>query len=95
MTSGHEAAHDTDSACVIRWVFRRGSNALTCAVEAGTGQWSYDVWILPHWNVSEAIVEHFEGAADALLRHAEITSQLRQHGWVAQSAANDRPSLAA
>jgi len=38
-------------ACILRWVFHRGADVLTCAVETG-GHDSYDVCILPHWNLS-------------------------------------------
>ena len=54
-----------EPACMLRWVFHRGPDALTCAVEAD-GRSSYDVCILPHWNLSEATVEHFDAPASAL-----------------------------
>jgi hypothetical protein len=81
--------------CLVRWMFQRGRDVLTCAVESTDGQSSCDVWVLPHWDVSAATVEHFSSAAHALLRHAEIALQLRQHGWAAQYAMADQPSLAA
>jgi len=71
-------------ACMLRWVFHRGPDTVTCAVEAGGRRSSYNVCVLPHWNLSEATVEHFDAPASALLRHAEIASRLRQGGWVAQ-----------
>ena len=52
----------SEPACILRWVFHRGADALTCAVEAG-GHASYDVCVLPHWNLSEATVEHFDAPA--------------------------------
>jgi hypothetical protein len=73
-----------EPACILRWVFHRGSDALTCAVEGGGRRSSYDVCILPHWNLSEATVEHFDAPTSALRRHAEIASRLRESGWVAQ-----------
>jgi hypothetical protein len=72
-----------EPACILRWVFHRGPDALTCAVEAD-GRSSYDVCILPHWNLSEATIEHFDAPASALRRHAEISSRLRESGWMAQ-----------
>ena len=69
---------------MLRWVFHRGPDTVTCAVEAGGRRSSYNVCVLPHWNLSEATVEHFDAPASALLRHAEIASRLRQGGWVAQ-----------
>jgi hypothetical protein len=53
-------------------VFHRGPNALTCALEAAGNRSSYDVCILPHWDLSLATVEHFDAPASALLRHANI-----------------------
>jgi hypothetical protein len=73
-----------EPACILRWVFHRGPDALTCAVEASGRRSSYDVCVLPHWNLSEATVEHFDAPASALRRHAEIASRLRESGWVAQ-----------
>jgi hypothetical protein len=84
----------TEPACILRWVFHRGADALTCAVEAG-GRASYDVCVLPHWNLAEATVEHFDIPASALRRHAEIASRLRQAGWVAEYGASHSTSIAA
>jgi hypothetical protein len=56
---------------------------------------SYDVCVLPHWNLSEATVEHFDTPASALWRHAEIASRLRQSGWVAQYGASHSTCIAA
>jgi hypothetical protein len=75
-------------ACMLRWVFHHGSDTLTCAVEASDHRPSYDVCILPHWNLAEATVEHFVAPADALRRHAQIATRLRRAGWVAQYGAS-------
>ena len=82
-------------ACILRWVFHRGPDTLTCAVEAGGRPSSFDVCILPHWNLSEATVEHFDTPASALRRHAEIASRLRESGWVAQYGTSHRADIAA
>ncbi len=81
MTSNAEAAP------ILRWVFRRGHEALTCAVETAVARSSFDVCILPHWDLSVGTVEHFSAPASALRRHAEIASRLRQAGWVAEYGA--------
>ena len=85
-TNTRPRSQQAEPACILRWVFHRGPDALTCAVEAGGRRSSYDVCILPHWNLSEATVEHFDAPASALRRHAEIASRLRESGWVAQYA---------
>jgi hypothetical protein len=86
---------DTESACILRWVFHRGSDALTCAVEVTGDQPSYEVCVLPHWNLFDAAVEHFEAPESALRRHAEIALHLRRAGWVAQYGASHSPRVAA
>ena len=43
---------------------------------------SYDVCIVPHWNVASAVVERFDAPALAWLRHAELSQCLRENGWV-------------
>ena len=85
----------TEPACILRWVFHRGPDALTCAVEAAGGRSSYDVCILPHWDLSLATVEHFDAPASALRRHAEIASRLRLAGWMAQYGASHSTGIAA
>ena len=84
-----------ESACILRWVFHRGPDALTCAVETAGGRSSYDVCILPHWDLSLATVEHFDAPASALRRHAEIASRLRLAGWMAQYGASHSTGIAA
>ena len=85
----------TEPACILRWVFHRGPDALTCAVDAASGRSSYDVCILPHWNLSLATVEHFDAPASALQRHAEIASRLQLAGWTAQYGASHSTGIAA
>jgi hypothetical protein len=77
-------ASTTEPTPVLRWVFHRGGHALTCAVEATADQSSYDVCVLPHWNLSIGTVEQFMTATSAMRRHAEVAAQLRQSGWVAE-----------
>jgi len=74
-------ARASEPACIVRWVFRQGSDVLTCAVEAAVNRASYEVCVLPHWNLAAATVEHFDAPASALRRHAEIASRLRHAGW--------------
>lgn len=73
-----------DPTRLLRWVFHRGAESLTCAIETAASPTSYDVCILPHWNLEVASVEPFPVAKSAMRRHAEIASRLRQAGWVAE-----------
>jgi hypothetical protein len=56
---------------------------------------SYDVCIFPHWNLSLGTGEHFVAPGDALRRHAELASHLRESGWVAQYGASHSTGIAA
>jgi len=72
---------------MVRWIFQRDGSALTCRVDARARS-SYDVLVVPHWNVSAAVVETLETPGRALQRHAEIAKRLREGGWlVAQRTA--------
>jgi hypothetical protein len=66
---------------LVRWVFRRGENALTCAVDASDGRSGYDVCVVPHWDVESAMIEPADSTISALRRHAEIACALRDAGW--------------
>lgn len=88
VTKRPRQALTAEPACILRWVFHRGPDTLTCAVESDVNGSSYDVCVLPHWNLSGATVEHFEVPASALRRHAEIASRLRHAGWLAQYGAS-------
>jgi hypothetical protein len=65
---------------MLRWVFVRGPHALTCEVRV-CGRQTYDVCVVPHWDVSSSAVETFNRPAAALRRHAEIAWYFRQAGW--------------
>jgi hypothetical protein len=81
MTSTPDAHTNQQSAPILRWIFHRGASAITCELDA-RGNRSYDVCIVPHWDVLSSVVEHFEAPSVALLRHAEIARRLRASGWV-------------
>lgn len=65
---------------VLRWMFERRDSALTAQVDV-TPAGIYELRVVPHWDVSRAVVEPFVGPVDALQRHAEIARQLREVGW--------------
>jgi hypothetical protein len=67
--------------CLLRWVFHRGADTLTCVVEAAENRSGYDVCTLPDWDFSAAAVERFDAPASALRRHAEVAMRLREMGW--------------
>ena len=80
-TTQHVPAGTAESVGVLRWVFIRGTRALTCELRVN-GPHSHDVCVVPHWDVSSSIVERHDRAASAMRRHAEISSYFRQAGWI-------------
>ena len=81
MTATNWSAASPDADPVLRWIFRRDRDALTCGLEVDANR-AYDVCVVPHWDVSSSLIEHFDAPADALFRHAEIARRLRERGWV-------------
>ena len=66
---------------VLLWVFRRDFEAITCGVDVSASG-RCQVRTVPQWDPSLAMIEPFEHAGDALQRHAEVASRLREIGWV-------------
>jgi hypothetical protein len=56
---------------------------ITCAIEMVEGGSAFDVWVLPHWDLSASTVEQFEDAASAFEHHAALALMLREAGWIA------------
>jgi hypothetical protein len=69
-----------ESVGIVRWVFFRGSKALTCEVRVNADR-SHEVCVVPHWNVSASVIESFDRPWSALRRHAEIARDFRTAGW--------------
>jgi hypothetical protein len=74
---------------MLRWIFRRGTEVLTCQLEGDTTTANYELWVVPHSNVASAVVETYDAAAHALRRHAEVAARLRESGWSVTSYAGD------
>jgi hypothetical protein len=66
---------------MLRWIFLRGGNAVTCEIRANNTH-SYDVCVIPHRSLSAAVVERYERTADAVRRHAEVARCFRDAGWM-------------
>jgi hypothetical protein len=81
MTSTAERRATSTSDPVLRWIFQRAAKTITCEVDV-LGAGSYDVSLVPHWDVSASIVQRFDAPHGALLRHADIARQLRDGGWM-------------
>ena len=65
---------------ILRWVMQRQAETITCEVDA-TSEQTFEVCVVPHRNVSDAVIERFQSPIDALKRHAEVAMQLRETGW--------------
>jgi hypothetical protein len=66
---------------VVRWLFTRNGRALTCQVRTDGRGSSYEVAVVPHWDVDLSVVEQVETPVNALQRHAQIAMMLREAGW--------------
>jgi len=66
---------------IVRWIFQRGNELLTCRVDQESDRSSYTLSLVPNRNVDAAVVEMFESGIVALQRHAGIAARLRELGW--------------
>lgn len=69
---------------VLRWQFRQADRLLTCGISPAEPA-GFEVVTVPHWDVSNGMVERFDCATAALRRHADIATALRSAGWTAAS----------
>lgn len=83
-----------ESTPLLRWVFQQNRRALTCAIDVAD-EGTFEVSLVPHWNLSHATIESFKTAASAFARHAEIALKLRQGGWVTSRQMSDLTRTAA
>jgi hypothetical protein len=60
---------------------QRETGAITCHLDI-RGARSYEVCVVPHWDPSSAVIERYDAATPALLRHAEVARLLREDGWM-------------
>ena len=66
---------------LLRWVFQRGNQLLTCQLDREDLQSSYTLSLVPHWDVRQAASETFDAGVSAFRRHAAIAAALRGQGW--------------
>jgi hypothetical protein len=66
---------------MVNWLFTRGTRALTCQVGTDGAGSSFEVAVVPHWDLSLAVVEEAQSPATALQRHAQIAMMLKDAGW--------------
>jgi hypothetical protein len=69
------------STCLLRWTFQKGGKSVSCQLDRNHPASSYDVCVVPHWDVASTVVERTHAPMDAFRRHAEIVTRLRAGGW--------------
>jgi hypothetical protein len=70
-----------ESRRLLRWIFQRGNQRLTCRVDQRPGDQAFTLSLVPHSNVAAGVAETFNSAWSAFRRHAIIASELRRSGW--------------
>jgi len=66
---------------MLYWLFYRNSHALTCELSVN-GDREYVVQVTPLWDDETSVCETFTRPTDALRRHAELATFLRESGWL-------------
>jgi hypothetical protein len=66
---------------LLRWIFQRDHQTLTCQVDQQPGAGNYTLSLVPHSDAAAEIAETFNTAWSAFRRHAMIASELRRSGW--------------
>lgn len=66
---------------LVEWIFQRESKSIACQLDA-RGHHSYELCMLPLWNPSAAVIEHFDAPLPAMMRHAQLAGDLREAGWM-------------
>ena len=66
---------------MLYWLFSRNDQALTCELSVN-GDREYVVQVTPLWDDETSVCETFARPTDALRRHAELATFLRESGWL-------------
>ena len=74
-------AQQNDTIHLLRWVFQRENQLITCQLDREGRQSPYTLSLVPHWNVGGAVSEDFDAGVSAFRRHAAVAEQLRSQGW--------------
>jgi len=65
---------------LLRWVFQRGNQIVTCGVDQRPGDNTFTLSLVPN-ATGAGLAETFTSAWSAFQRHAMIASELRRSGW--------------
>ncbi len=70
---------------LLRWVFERGAQVLTCQLDREGRDAAYSLSLVPHWDLRQASTETFDAGTAAFRRHAAVAAHLRSQGWTLAS----------
>lgn len=70
-----------DSRLVLRWVFRKRNRLITCLLQQREVEQSYEICLVPHWDIASAVSVQTDTSLSAFCRHAEFAMHLRAAGW--------------
>ena len=77
---------------IVRWIFQKGNELVTCGVVQEAGRPSYTLSLVSNAKEDDGIVEVFESGVTALQRHARIAARLRELGWTVVAYTCGQPS---
>ena len=66
---------------VLRWVFRRGAERLTCKLALSQDRVHYELCTVPPFPAASTGIETFGGVRQAFRRQSEIEAMLFEDGW--------------
>jgi hypothetical protein len=65
----------------LHWLYVRGDRTMSCGVES-RGDQTYVLTLLPLWSPDDQVIETFRRPADVMRRHAQVSQQLQEAGWL-------------
>src|SRR5712675_1009884 len=64
---------------LLRWVFQRENQLITCQLDREGRQSSYTLSLVPHWDVRRAVSENFDaGVPEPAARNIETIARLER-----------------
>ncbi len=89
-----QSTRDT-SHSIVRWIFQRGTQLLTCSVDGDANGTLFMASVVPHQQPQLAALVTFETGISAMQYHARTADRLRQLGWTIVSYTSGQAHQAA
>ena len=83
-----------DSARVLKWAFRRGSELLECELGLTSDQSSYQLRLVPVSSPACVTIELFDDVLTAFQRQARLEQRLVAQGWMLEAFESEPDSRA-